>query len=152
MGTYVTYDEVIKRYQAIKKAYENPTECEADLIAYAEDMLNGLLGKCMSTPLPVISQVKDMVIDLCYYKHLYTKDPERAALIREAIIGRVEGICKGDEVLHDADGNAIDLSGAGQTVWSNTMDYQPTFSMLDASNPASHVDSNMQADEESARR
>jgi len=151
MGTYITYDDLIRRYSMIKKSYEDATDCEADLIVYAESELNGRLGKCFSNPLPVNNTTKDICIDLCYYRHIRVKDPKRAELLYKAIMGRIKGLCDGTEDMIDGSGNPIATTTAGAEVWSSTSDYYPTFSMLDASDPHTQVDPDLIDAEQSER-
>jgi hypothetical protein len=114
-----------------------------DEIGYAEKELNGRLATHFSTPFSgAHPTVKDLSIDLTYYRTLRLKDPDMAKKFKDDIIGRIEGLKKGDEYIYTDSNTTItaDANLAGE-IWSNVKDYHPTFSMLDPENSYSRVDS-----------
>jgi hypothetical protein len=149
--TYVDYEDVIARYSIIKTWGKSETEVTSDLIYFAEVELNGRLASHFSVPFAVAHPtVKDLTIDLCYYKALVTKDPEKAKLIHDAVIGRINDIKGGKEYIYTGSGTVIP-SGAEQEVWSTVKDYHPVHSMLDAESGYTQVDSSLIEDLEDER-
>ncbi len=137
---YVEYLDVIARYSVLKTWGKTETEVTSDLIYYAEMELNSRLASHFSVPFSDSHPtVKDLTIDLCYYKALITKDPEKAEQIHDAIIGRIDGIKEGKEYIYTGSGTIIP-SGAGQEIWSPVMDYYPVHSMLDAEDIHTQID------------
>lgn len=125
-----------------------------DTIVYAEHMLNGLLSTHFSVPFSGSHPtIKDLAIDLTYYKTMIVKDPEKAEKIKDAIIGRIERIKAGKEYIMTDSYTTItpDSTIAGGEVWSNNIDYHPVFSMLDAESEYSIIDSNRLSAEEDVR-
>ncbi len=148
---YVNYEEVIARYSILETWGKTETEVTSDLIYYAEMELNSRLASHFSVPFSDSHPtVKDLTIDLCYYKALVTKDPEKAEQIHDAIIGRIDGIKEGKEYIYTGSDTIIP-SGAGQEIWSPTMDYHPVHSMLDAESPFTQIDSSLIEDLEDER-
>jgi len=149
---YVNYGEVIARYPLIETWGKSETEVNSDLIYYAEVELNGRLGSHFSVPFSVAHPtIKDLTIDLCLYRILVTKDPDKAEKFKERIIGRIEDIKNGDEYIYTGSGTTIDASGSEQEVWSNTMGYVPTHSMLDPESTYTEIDPDAISDLEDER-
>ena len=142
--SYVNYEEVITRYPIIKTYGKTETEVNSDLIYYSDIELNGMLGSHFSVPFSDSHPtVKDLTIELCYYRAIRTKDPKKAELIHDAVIGRIEKIKKGEELIYTGSGTVIYPDASEQEVWSTTMDYHPVHSMLDAASPYTQVDSSL---------
>ncbi len=148
---YVDYEDVIARYSVLKTWGKSESEVTSDLIYYAEMELNGRLASHFSVPFSDSHPtVKDLTIDLCYYKALIIKDPEKAEKIHDAIIGRIDAIKEGKEYIYTGSGTVIP-SGAGQEIWSPGMDFHPVHSMLDAESPFTQIDSALIEDLEDER-
>lgn len=148
---YVDYEDVIARYSVLKTWGKSESEVTSDLIYYAEMELNGRLASHFSVPFSVAHPtVKDLTIDLCYYKALITKDPEKAEKIHDAVIGRIDAIKEGKEYIYTGSGTVIP-SGAGQEIWSPIMEFHPVHSMLDAESPFTQIDSSLIEDLEDER-
>lgn len=151
---YITYDEVVLRYSMLKTWAGNSPILQNDIITYAEHQINGLFATHFSTPFSGSHPtIKDIAIDLAYYRTLYIKDPEKAGKVQDAILGRIDRIKAGKEYIITDSYTTItpDATIAGGEVWSTTIDYHPTFSMLDAENAYSTVDSDRLNNEEDAR-
>lgn len=149
---YITYANVLERYPMLKTWAANSPMLNND-ITYAEYEINSRLATHFSTPFSgAHPTVKDICIDLVYYRSLKIKDPDQAAKVQEMIMGRINGIKNGDEYIYTDSGTTIepDDTKAGE-VWSNLEDYHPTFSMLDADDPVSDIDPDRLDDEEDER-
>jgi len=151
---YITYDEVVLRYPMLTTWSDSCNMVSNDTIVYAEHELNSLLSTHFSVPFSGSHPtIKDLAIDLTYYRTMIIKDPEKAEKIRDAVLGRIDRIKAGKEYIMTESYTVIkpDATIAGGEVWSTTMDFHPTFSMLDAESAYSGVDSSRIEAEEDAR-
>ena len=149
---YVNYDEVVARYPLLESWGKSQTEVNSDLIHYAEVELNSKLGSKFSVPFSdAHPTVKDLTIDLCYYRALRTKDPDKALKLHEIFLGRIDDILSGKEVLYTDSGTIIEADGAEQEVWSNNLDYYPTHTMLDPESEYTQIDPDLIDDLEDER-
>jgi len=120
---------------------------------YAEHELNSLMATHFSVPFSGSHPtVKDLAIDLVYYKTMIVKDPEKAEKIKDAVLGRIDRIKAGEEyIITDSYTTIVPDAIAGGEVWSTNIDYHPVFSMLDADNEFSVIDEDRIDDEEGER-
>ncbi|MBW2638369.1 MAG: hypothetical protein JRC86_12820 [Deltaproteobacteria bacterium] len=84
--------------------------------------------------------INDLTIELSYYRHIRTTDPKKAKDLMEAVMGRITDLKDGKEALFTGSGTVIEISNAGDEVWSNEMDYEPAHSMLDADHELTRID------------
>jgi len=138
---YITYANVLERYPMLKTWAANSPFLNND-IDYAEKQLNGMLATHFSTPFSgAHPTIKDIAIDLVYYRSLILKDPEQAAKIKKFIDNRIMGLKKGDEYIWTDSNTTIGPSATlNDEVWTNVEDYYPTFSMLDPESTYSQID------------
>jgi len=138
---YITYAEVLERYSMLKTWAANSPMLNNE-IAYAEKQVNGILATHFSTPFSgAHPTIKDICIDLVYYRSLILKDPDQAEKIKPFIEGRFENLKNGKEYIMTDSNTAIGPSATlNDEVWTNLEDYHPTFSVLDADNPKSVID------------
>ncbi len=150
--SYITYEEVIARYPVIESWGRQAMDVSSDLIYYAEVEINGLLGTHFTVPFggshPTI---KDLTIDLAYYRAALTKDGDKAERIRKRVMDRIAAIIAGKEAIYTDSGTILGMDTAAVPIWSNVDDYHPAFSMLDAESEYSHVSSAMLEDLEAER-
>ena len=147
---YITYSELITRYAALSTSSE--TNVNSDLIYYAEVELNGRLASCFTVPFAVAHPtVKDLTMDLAYYKNLRTKDPDKAEKLRKYIDGRIDNIKDGKEYIYTASGTLEPVDSGIADIWSTTENYHPVHSMLDAEDPLTMVSSERLYDEADER-
>ena len=147
---YASYNDVIIRYPIVKTWGKTEAEISSDLIYYAEMELNSRLGTHFAVPFTTVyPTVKDLSIDLSYYRALRTKDPKKANEIRKAVLGRIEDIKAGKEFIYTGSGT-LEASG-GIEIWSTTEDYHPVHSMLDAEDPLTDISSERLYDEADER-
>lgn len=139
---YINYSDVIQRYPLLK-TWSGNSPMLNDEIGYAEKELNGRLATHFSVPFSgAHPTIKDLSIDLTYYRTLRLRDPDKAAKFKDDIIGRINDIKNGDEYIYTDSNTTITANATGASeIWSNLEDYHPTFSMLDADNAYSMVDS-----------
>jgi len=138
---YITYAEVLERYSMLKTWAANSPMLNNE-ISYAETQVNGKLATHFSTPFSAAHPtIKDIAIDLVYYRSLILKDPDQAAKIKPFLDGRFEDLKNGKEYIMTGSNTAIGPSATlNDEVWTNLEDYHPTFSVLDADNPKSVID------------
>jgi len=149
---YITYTELTNRYQVITTWNTSESIVTDDLIYYAEVELNGRLASHFTVPFAAAHPtVKDLTMDMAYYKALVTKDPEKAEKIHDVVIGRIEKIKKGEEYIYTGSGTTILPTGAGEEIWSSTEDYHPVHSMFDAEDPLTRISSEQLYDEAQER-
>ena len=151
---YITYDEVVLRYPLLKTWASGSSILNDDIIAYAEHELNSMFATHFSVPFSGSHPtIKDIAIDLAYYRTMVIKDPDKADKVKDAILGRIDRIKEGKEYIITGSYTVItpDSTIAGGEVWSTNMDYHPVFSMLDADNALSEIDSDRLSAEESER-
>ena len=143
---YATYDEVIRRYPLLESAtgggdYTAESVVNSDLIYFAEMELNSRLASHFPVPFDdVPPTVRDLCIDLAYYRSIRYTDPDKAQKLRSAIDGRIDGIKDGKEYIYTSSGTLLAPEAAEDEVWSTVEDYHPVHSMLDAEDNAVDVD------------
>jgi len=149
---YINYTELTNRYQVITTWNTSESIVNSDLIYYAEIELNSRFASHFSVPFSVAHPtVKDLTLDMAYYKALVTKDPEKAEKIHDVVIGRIEKIKEGKEYIYTGSGTYIEPAGSGAEIWSSTEDYHPVHSMLDAEDGHTMISSERLYDEEQER-
>lgn len=153
MTVYATYSETILRYPLLATwntgVGSATTVVNSDLLYFAAQEIDSRLATHFTTPFSAAHPtVKDLCIDLAYYRALRTKDPDQAAKLRDVIDGRIDAIKAGTEYILTGSGT-LAPSNPGQTVWSNTEDYHPVHSMLDAEDAM--IDPDRLDDEEAER-
>lgn len=148
MTSYASYAEAIARYPLL--GTWSQTNVEDDLLNYATVELNGLMASHFLVPFAgAHPTVKDLTIDLAYYRSIRTKDPKKAKEMRKDILGRIRDIKDGEEYIYTGSGTTISPSGGGGEIWSSTQDYHPVHSMLDAEDEV--IDEDRIDDEEDER-
>lgn len=149
MGAYIEAADLVKRYPTAD-TYGGADELEEG-IAYAENAVNGMLAPGFSVPFTTGSApqgVKDLTIDEAYRRLLMGRNSERAKELQEDIERRVKSLLGGDSHLVDTDGSTIVATSTSGQVWSETMDYKPTFDMRDTEEQ--HIDPQRLDDEDDA--
>ena len=150
---YIDYDDVVERYPMLKTTIGNAPALDND-ITYAEHELNSRLATHFSVPFSgPHPTIMDICIDLTYYRQIRIKDPDLAEKFKEGILGRIQGLKDSKEYIITDSNTTITVNATGgNEIWSTVQDYEPTFSMLDADNTYSRVDSSRLYDEEQARK
>jgi len=140
--SYVTYEDVILRYPLCSTWAVSSADIKSGLLEYADIELNSALSPEYSTPFsdtPPI--VKDLAIDMAYYKLLVRQDIERAMDFKDFLYGRIKQLKKGEIGIVTSSGTVIEQTTNKFGVWSTTQNYHPTESMLDTENPFTGIDS-----------
>lgn len=128
---YITYTELVARYDAIATMFATEAGVNSGCIYYAEAELNSRLASHFAVPFSAAHPtVKDLALDLAYWKALRTRDPKKAKEIEDAVLGRIQAIKDGHEYIYTGSGTVLLPDGAGQEVWSTTKDYHPVHAML----------------------
>jgi hypothetical protein len=150
---YATYDELIARYPILASWAATPVLVSSHLIYYSERRLDSMLAVAFSVPFTVTHPtITDITLDLCYFRAMLTKDPEKADPIGKDLFARIKSLIEGKEGIYTSSGTTLMASGAaGAVIWSSTMDYHNTFGMLDAEDPFTMVSSEKLYAEESER-
>lgn len=149
---YASYEEVITRYSILKTWGKSITEVSSDLIYFAEMELNGRMATHFTVPFSASHPtIKDLTIELSYYRALAQTDPKKAKKIHERILGRIQHIKEGHEYIYTGSGTVITPDNPSQDIWSTMQAYAPVHSMLGAESPYTAVDSNLLQAEKNAR-
>ena len=149
---YITFEECIERYPVLSKWAQTDSQVSSGLIYYAEIELNSKLASHFSVPFSGSHPtVKDLTIDLSYIKALRGRDTEKAENLEKGFLERIKRIKSGEEYIYTDSGTAIAPSAGGAGLWSNTKDYNPTHTMLDAESEFTMVDSSDLYNEENLR-
>jgi len=150
---YATYSDCSVRYPILSKW--NPSSVSAvnsDLVYYAEKEIDGRLASHFAVPFTdVPPTISDLTIDYVYLKMLRSRDLDKAAEFEKILDARIERLKEGEEYIFTESGTTIAPAGASDGVWSNTKDYYPVHSILDADSPYAGFDSDMIDDEEDIR-
>ena len=147
MPPYADYEDLILRYPVLEnwgEIYE--MDVNSALIYYAEVELNGRLASHFTVPFSgTPPTVRDLTIDLSYYRTIRTTDVDKAETLHDTVMGRIQDIKDGKEFIYTGSGTVIkpDESVSQETVWSSTGSWHPTFGMSDYDGPASEVSSSM---------
>jgi hypothetical protein len=153
MGRYISAEELLARFPNIGKWNEGRhATIESYCIYYAEGQLDGLLGGFYSTPFSAAHPViKDLTLQLSYYKILLDLDPVTASGVWDTFMDRIDRLQNYEELISTDSGTVLELSGPAMEVKSNTMDYHPVHGMLDAESEYTRIDSSQLYDERDAR-
>lgn len=114
MGRYIDWADVTGRYQAFPKAFD-ASAAESWLIPHAESEVDGRLAVKYTVPFsPAPYLVKDLSIDLAYYKVIFGS--ERAADLKTYIDDRFKAILDGSLVLTTSAGT---VGQTGAYAWAS---------------------------------
>lgn len=145
MGRYITPDEVQARYPLVDR--RSDAEVSSVHIMYAEARVEELLGQHFTAPFSSNNlTVKDLCIDFTYLSVGNFKIKERNEY-EDRLIKRVESIIDGSRAMVTTSGDI--LQSTGDTIYSTTADYTPTFGF--SATEDSVVDSDLLQDEEDDR-
>lgn len=129
---YATYQQVINRYPVLATWNSSQTIVNSDLIYFAEQELDSMLGTHFAVPFAeAYPVVVDLTIDMAYWRAVRFKDKEMAEKVRSALMDRIEALKQGREAILTASGTAIAPAGQDQTIWSSVEGQHPVHSMLD---------------------
>lgn len=129
MGKVIEWADVLVRYPELDKL---PTigAVSDNVIASAEARVHSRLASRYTVPFSSNNlAAADLVIDMVYIQTQMTRQPEKATALREDVDSRISALLDGTSQMALDDGTV--LAAVGDTVWSNTGDYHPTFGMSD---------------------
>lgn len=152
---YITYGELLARYPQFQKWHEgNEALVNSFSIYLAEAELNSRLASAFTLPFTATYPVlKDITLDLCYAKMMLGQNPDNYKEFYDGVIDRINRLVNGDDLLVDSAGSvAVGADDVSSEIYSTTMDYHPTHSMLGADNPYEGVSSAHLYDLENARK
>lgn len=137
---YCTYSDMVSRFPAVVSRTNSSTSVNSDLIAPAANFVNAKLGSLYTVPFSdVPDTVRDLTMDYAYYRFLIGVDLKKAKDFYDLQIeGLLESILDGSMPLSTASGT-IEINVDG-VAWSETENYDPTFSLLDSDNTYSRID------------
>jgi hypothetical protein len=124
MGRYVNSADLFIRYPELIRV-NSTTAIESSYVWYAENELDGLMASHFTVPFSSNNiTARDLANDFTYLKanNFKAEDRER---FREELFERVKRLKDGVERMVLSDGTTID--SVGETIWSTSQDYPPTF-------------------------
>lgn len=143
MGRYINWDDVANSYPDWAKAASANTIGNL-WIPRAEDEVDARLAPKYAVPFtPVPGVVRDLAIDLAYYKLIFASDKGKA--LWESLKERFESILDGSMFLT----TSLGAIGTGDRAWSTHQSYPTHFGVDDTTNWA--VSSAWAQDQEEAR-
>ena len=142
---YITYQELLTRYPQFKSWHEgNESLVNSFAIYYAESELNARLAPAFSVPFsPAPSVIKDLTFDLTYAKMMRSLNPDDYTKLYDSVVERIQNFVDGVEIIVTDSGTQMQATFPSAEIWSSTMDFHATHSMLDAESEYTHVSSEM---------
>ncbi len=141
---YISYNELIARYPQFTKWHEGNVSLVSSIsIYFAEADLNSRLSQGFTVPFTPTAPpvIKDITCDLAYAKMMKGIDPEKYSSFYDDVVDRIDRIISGQDVIVSDSGTQILTSIPAGEIWSSTMEYHSTHSMLDAESPYTMVSS-----------
>jgi hypothetical protein len=151
--SYITYQELLARYPQFRSWHEgNESLVNSFAIFTAEADMNSRFAKSFTVPFsPTPPVIKDIAYDLAYAKMMRGVDPQKYGAFYNDVVDRIQRFVDGEDALATGSGTIIDTSNPSDAIWSSTMDYHATHSMLDAENTYTMVSSENLYDSEIER-
>lgn len=129
MGRYIEWDDVVNRYKQFGDIVDD-AEAAVTYINYAETYIDGALAPAYTLPFSNNNEtVKDLCIDLAFAKTQLFKDSEKADAIMAHVGSYISALVSGKMAMVVGSGTAI--LPTGEPVYSQTMEYAPTFGVGD---------------------
>jgi hypothetical protein len=115
----------------------------------AEAHVHGRLSSRYSVPFSAnnITAI-DLIVDAVYVQTQLTRQPEKAKALKEFLDERLEALLSGNAGMATLSGTVAAVM-VGDTIWSSTQNYPPTFGMGDIEK--SEVSSEQLYDEDALR-
>lgn len=150
---YITVTELKNRFPQFDRWNEgSETLINSVMIYYSEIELNSRLADMFTVPFAAAHPtVKDLTMQIARYRLYEDMDAKKAADYKKIIDGRIEAIRKGEEFIYTESSTILEPAGAANEIWSNTDEYHPVHSMLDAENPYTQISSDYLDELESER-
>jgi hypothetical protein len=137
MPVVCSWSHVLARYEELSKlpnvgsASAVASETQTNILNMAEAYVHGRLSS--RYPIPFSSSnlsAIDLIVDAVYVQSNMTRVPEKAKALKESMDERIDALLDGNAQMVDIAGTIAAASMDG-TVWSDTMNYPPTFGMSD---------------------
>lgn len=111
MGRYINWADVTARYVDFAKGFD-ATNADAAIVPHAEAEVDGRLAAKYTVPFtPAPYLVKDLCVDLAYYKATIKMESSKAIL--DSLEARFKAINDGTLVLTTSDGLVASATGGG---------------------------------------
>lgn len=132
MGLIIGWTDVSARYPELDKLPSGiSAEVQDNHIAYAEAGVHSRLASRYSTPFSSSNYTaRDLCVDMVYIQTQMSRQPEKANAVLESFNARIEALLSGAAAMLDSVG-AVATTMVGDTIWSSTAEYHPTFGMGD---------------------
>jgi len=131
MPQVCSWSDVLVRYPELDKIVNVTSFTTGTVIDLAEAAVNARLASQYTTPFSNNNlTAKDLVIDMVYVQNNLTRQPEKAQALKDYLDERFKALLNGSAEMLTSSGT-VALVAIGDTVWSSTEDYPPTFGMSD---------------------
>jgi hypothetical protein len=133
MPQVCSWSDVLLRYGEMDKLpnVSSSATYQEQIIDLAEAAVNARLSSQYTTPFSNNNlTAKDLVIDMVYVQNNLTRQPEKTKLLNEYLDTRFTALLNGGAGMITSSGG-VAMVAVGDTVWSSTENYPPTFGMSD---------------------
>jgi phage gp36-like protein len=132
-----SWSHVLARYEELSKlpnvgsASAVASETQTNLLNMAEAYIHGRLSSRYAVPFSAnnLSAI-DLIVDAVYVQNNMTRVPEKAKALKESLDERLNALLDGSSQMVTIAGT-IAASQSEGGVWSDTMNYPPTFGVSD---------------------
>ena len=150
MGSVITWIDITARYPEFDKLPSGTSpEIQDNLIAFAEASVHSRLAGSFGVPFSSNNYTaRDLVVDTLFVQNMMSRQPEKAKAVQEYVGERIKAVLLGQAQMVTSAGSAA-ITMVGDTAWSSTMNYPPTFGVSDTE--LVHVSSSQLTAEAAAR-
>lgn len=132
MPQVCSWSHVLARYNELEKLPSVGSATVVDnLLNLAEAYVHGRLAAKYAVPFSADNLTAiDLIVDAVYVQNTLTRQPEKAKALKESLDERITALLQGQSLMVTS-GGATAATMIGDTIWSSTEDYPPTFGMGD---------------------
>lgn len=129
MATFLTWADVKLRYPEMDKLGITSAQLDS-IVDFAEAYVHGALAAVYTVPFSTTNlTARDLGADAAFWQIQQSKSPEKAQSVYARMKERIEALRMGNEQMTTTSGATV--SRVGETIWSSTQAYLPTFTMDD---------------------
>lgn len=126
----LTETDVTARYAELDKL-QNWASQKTLMMATAESVIHSRLASRYTVPFSSNNlTARDLMVDQLYIQQMTTRKPDTVKLLSDLLEQRIAALLSGDTVMVTDSGD-VAATATGNTAWSSTQDYHPTFGMGD---------------------
>jgi len=128
----LAWTDVLARYDELSKMPNvSSSSVQDSLMNMAEAQVHSRLASRFTTPFSTSNlTAKDLMVDTLYVQAMLTRQPDKVKRLEANINKRIEDLLAGQASMVAMDGTVASVM-IGDTIWSSTQNYSPTFGMSD---------------------